>query len=185
MSKSVAAGLLALVLLATYSNHFQNSFHFDDAHTIVNNAAIQELRNIPRFFADARSFSALPSNQSYRPIISTLLAIDYKVGGLNPFWFHLSIFSLFVTLVMLLASLIAGARDAHNYLITQPYVALLYFKTFFWPSNLSADYDLNPFTSTSDPRFWLGIVFLALLLSISIFAARTARIRVIGFGVLW
>ena len=29
---------------------------------------------------------------------------------------------------------IAGAANAHNYLITQPYVALLYLKTFFWPS---------------------------------------------------
>src|SRR5947209_15249480 len=89
----LGGAVLLLVLLAAYANHFRNSFHFDDAHTIVNNAAIQELRNIPRFFTDARSFSALPSNQSYRPIVSTLFAIDYKVRGLNPFWFHLSIFS--------------------------------------------------------------------------------------------
>src|SRR5438270_12168141 len=99
MSKSVATGLLALVLLATYSNHFRNSFHFDDAHTIVNNAAIRELKNIPLFFKDARTFSSLPSNQSYRQLVSTLFAIVYKLGRLNPFWFHLSIFALFVALV--------------------------------------------------------------------------------------
>jgi len=40
----------------------------------------------------------------------------------------------------------AGAANAHNYLITQPYVALLYFKTFFWPTGISADYDLKPFS---------------------------------------
>ena len=57
---------------------------------------------------------------------------------------------------------IAGAANAHNYLITQPYVALLYFKTFFWPSGLSADYDLNPFTTTDDPRFWAGLAFAVL-----------------------
>jgi hypothetical protein len=45
-------------------------------------------------------------------------------------------------------SWMAGAANAHNYLVTQPYVALLYFKTFFWPSGLSADYDLNPFVTT-------------------------------------
>src|ERR1043166_3881766 len=103
MPKSVAPVLVALVLVAAYANHFHNSFHFDDAHTIVNNAAIRELGNIPRFFTDATTFSALPSNQSYRPLVSTLLAIDYRIGGLNPFWFHLSIFALFVALVFLIA----------------------------------------------------------------------------------
>src|ERR1041385_6208178 len=102
MSKRVAAGLLALILVATYANHFHNSFHFDDAHTIVNNAAIQSLRNIPRFFTDATTFSSLPSNQSYRPLVSTLLAIDYVIGGMKPFCFHLSIFALFFVLVLLL-----------------------------------------------------------------------------------
>src|SRR5256886_12041584 len=111
MFKSVAAGLLALILLAAYSNHFQNSFHFDDAHTIVNNAAICEIKNIPVFFRDARSFSSLPSNQSYRPLVSTLLAIDYAVGGLNPLAYHLSIFALFVALVLLLAFIIYRLID--------------------------------------------------------------------------
>src|SRR3954467_4745072 len=91
-------------ITAVYANHFHNGFHFDDAHTIENNAAIRELRNIPRFFSDATTFSALPSNQSYRPLVSTLLAIDYSLGGgMRPFWFHLSIFALFVLLVGLLA----------------------------------------------------------------------------------
>src|SRR5689334_22945793 len=103
MLKSVAASVLALILLAAYANHCQNSFHFDDAHTIVNNAAIRELGNIPRFFNDATTFSSLPSNQSYRPVVSTLFAIDYKLGALNPIWFHLSIFTLFLGLVLLLA----------------------------------------------------------------------------------
>src|SRR5713101_210568 len=104
-----ALGTVALfmALLAAYSNHFQNSFHFDDAHTIVNNASIRELRNIPLFFRDATTFSALPSNQSYRPLVSTLLALDYKFGGgVQPFWFHLSIFALYVALTLLLAFVI-------------------------------------------------------------------------------
>src|SRR6185437_8094213 len=105
MSKRVAAGLLALILLAAYANHFQNSFHFDDAHTIINNAAIQSLKNIPAFFRDATTFSSLPSNQSYRPLVSTLFAINYRLGGLNPLAFHGSIFALFIALVLLIAFL--------------------------------------------------------------------------------
>jgi hypothetical protein len=319
--------LLLVALLAAYANHFHNSFHFDDAHTIETNAAIRELRNIPLFFRDATTFSSLPSNQSYRPLVSTLFAVDYRLGGLHPLWFHLSIFALFVALTLLLAfvihrllddaassarnswialaaaawyglhpanadtinyiiasaevistlgviasfavyfafprlrryhlyvlpaaiailakppaaifaalfaiysllfppddarltearlqgralayfaetipsfvicgatllfvqhmtphSWIAGAANVHNYLITQPYVALLYLKTFFWPSGLSADYDLNPFMTAGDPRFWSGFAFIAVLATMSIFAARFNKTRMISFGLLW
>jgi Flp pilus assembly protein TadD len=317
-----SGAFLLAVLLAAYANHFHNSFHFDDAHTILTNAAIQDLRNIPQFFRDATTFSSLPSNQSYRPLVSTLLAIDYRLGGMQPFWFHLSIFALFVALTLLLAFVIqrllvntapapasgwiaiaaaawyglhpanadtinyivsssevistlgvvasfavylgfpnlrryylyvlpaavailakppaaifavlfaiykslfpqknarltetrlqhvseiivpflicgamllflqhmtphawvAGAANARNYLITQPYVALLYLKTFFWPSGLSVDDDLNPFTTTDDPRFWAGFAFIVLFIVIAIAVSVFKKTRVIGFGLLW
>ncbi|HEY2680653.1 MAG TPA: tetratricopeptide repeat protein [Candidatus Udaeobacter sp.] len=320
---AIGCSLLVLALLAAYSNHFRNSFHFDDAHTIETNASIRELRNIPLFFLDATTFSSLPSNQSYRPLVSTLLTIDYSLGhGLRPFWFHLSIFALLAALTLLLAFVIyrllnhagssarniwialaaaacyglhpanadtvnyiisssevistlgviasfagyfgfpylrryyvyvlpaaiailakptaaifpvlfaiysllflekntrlagtrlqrvaeiivpflicgamllfvqhmtphtwiAGAANTHNYLITEPYVALLYLKTFFWPSGLSADYDLNPFPTTDDPRFWAGFAFVALFVTAAIAAAVFKKTRVIGFGLLW
>ncbi len=265
-------------------------------------------------------FSSLPSNQSYRPLVSTLLAIDYRLGGLQPFSFHLSIFVLFVALTLLVAfvihrllersatpsangwialaaaawyglhpanadtvnyiiassevistlgviasfavyfafprlrksflyvlpagiailakptaaifpvlftlyrllfpdekitrrafawlaevippflicgamlllvqhmtphSWIAGAAKARNYLITQPYVTLLYFKTFFWPSGLSADYDLNPLATTDNPRFWAGFAFSVLFIAVAVAVSVLKKTRVIGFGLLW
>src|SRR3984893_9596505 len=333
----LGGALLLIAILAAYANHFHNSFHFDDAHTIENNASIRELRNIPQFFRDATTFSSLPSNQSYRPPVSTLLAIDYRLGGgLQPFWFHLSIFALFAALTLLLAfvvhrmldqaasstrnrwialiavawyglhpanadtvnyiiasselvstlgviasfavyfafprlrrsclyivpaaiailakptaaifavlfaiycllfpdetirgrtrlrsprrptawqaearlqrigeiigpflicaamlllvqhmtphSWIAGAANKRNYLLTQPYVALLYLKTFFWPAGLSADYDLNPFATTDDPRFWTGFAFLVLFVTAAIATAVFKNTSVIGFCLLW
>jgi protein O-mannosyl-transferase len=325
--KSIAVlggALLLLAILVAYANHFHNSFHIDDRHTIMSNASIRELRNIPLFFRDATTFSALPSNQSYRPLVSTLLAIDYRLAhGLEPFWFHLSIFALFIALTLLLASVIhhllerdaasssnrwialgaaawyalhpanadtinyiiasadvisalgviasfavyfaiprlrryylyvlpaaiailakppaaifavlfavfcllfpdpavagrrprarawfeeviasfvicgalvrfvqymtppswmAGAVNAHNYLITQPYVALLYFKTFFWPAGLSADYDLHPFVTTGDARFWIGFAFAVVISAAAIVAAVFKKTRMMGFGLLW
>ena len=325
--KSIAvlgSALLLLAILAAYANHFHNSFHIDDRHAIMSNASIRELRNIPLFFRDATTFSALPSNQSYRPLVSTLLAIDYRLAhGLEPFWFHLSIFVLFIALTLFLASVIyhllerdtaqsanrwialaaaawyalhpanadtinyiiasadvisalgviasfavyftiprlrryylyvlpaaiailakppaaifaalfavfcllfpdpavagrrprarawfvevvppfvicgalvrfvqymtppswmAGAANAHNYLITQPYVALLYFKTFFWPTGLSADYDLHPFITTGDARFWIGFAFAVVISAAAIVAAVFKKTRMIGFGLLW
>jgi hypothetical protein len=62
-----ALGLFALLLLA-YANHFENGFHFDDTHAIVDNTALRSVRNVPRYFVDATTFSVLPLNQSYRPV---------------------------------------------------------------------------------------------------------------------
>ena len=77
----------------TYWNHFHNRFHFDDIHAIVNNAYIRDLRNIPRFFTDGSTLTVQPANQAYRPLLTTSLAIDYRLaGGLNPFYFQLSTF---------------------------------------------------------------------------------------------
>ncbi|NUN15149.1 MAG: hypothetical protein HUU55_16090, partial [Myxococcales bacterium] len=97
-------GVLLAVVLAVYANHFDNSFHFDDWHTIEDNQMIRSLDNIPRFFTDARTFSTLPTNQGYRPLLSASLAIDYWLaGGLHPFFFHLTSFLWFITqLVMML-----------------------------------------------------------------------------------
>ena len=120
----LAGSVLVLAILAAYSNHFHNSFHFDNAHTIVNNAAIRELRNIPVFFRDATTFSALPSNQSYRPLVSTLLAIDYRLGGLQPFWFHLSIFALFIVLVLMLVLVLRHLIEQTAPSTANPFTAL-------------------------------------------------------------
>jgi hypothetical protein len=322
---SLGGALLLLAILATYANHFHNSFHFDDWHTIVNNTSIRDLRNVPLFFRDGTTFSAVPGNQSYRPLVSTLLAIDYRLAqGPKPFWFHLSIFALFIALTLLLAFVIyhlldernasssanrwialvsaacyalhpanadtinyiiassdvisalgvilsfavyfaiprarrnyfyvlpaaiailakptaaifpvlfavfrllfpdpavagrrprapgrleevappfvicgalllfvqhmtprswtPGAVNAYNYLITQPYVALLYFKTFFWPTGISAVYDLNPFVTTADTRFWIGLAFAVFISAAAIVTAIWKKTRMIGFGLLW
>lgn len=90
-----AAALLAVGV--TYSNHFRNDFHFDDAHTIQNNLFIRDLRNVPQFFTTPATFSSLPANQSYRPLLTTTLALDYRLGGgLKPLMFHVTSFLLFL-----------------------------------------------------------------------------------------
>src|SRR5690349_5226040 len=75
------AGAALLAVLAAYANHFGNQFHFDDFHTVTGNPAIRSLRAVPRFFTDARTFSILPSHQSYRPLVTASLALDYWIGG--------------------------------------------------------------------------------------------------------
>lgn len=99
-----AAAVLAICL--AYANSFHNGFHFDDFHSVVDNPAIRSLKNVPRFFSDATSFSVLPANRTYRPIVSTSLALDYAMGhGYAPFWFHLTTFLIFIALFFLLERL--------------------------------------------------------------------------------
>jgi uncharacterized protein (TIGR02996 family) len=94
---------ILLAICFAYANSFQNEFHFDDFHTVVDNPAIRSLHNVPRFFTDATTFSVLPANRTYRPVVSTSLAIDYALGrGYVPFWFHFTTFALFLGLVLLL-----------------------------------------------------------------------------------
>lgn len=313
--------LLAAVTLA-YANHFNNGFHFDDFHTIVNNGFIRSLSNIPRFFLDGTTFSSLPTNQSYRPLVSTTLAIDYFLGGGRRFFFHLSTFLVFLgqglvmfklfmalfdrteakpvnryvalvavawyllhpanaetvnyviarsdvlsTVFILLALVMySGRRDGWrghlylvplvlgclakpigvifapllllylylfenrgetrrarlvaalkrsapafaacilllefikamdpptwraggssflHYLITQPYVLLHYFTTFFAPLSLSADTDWAPLASPGDPRFLFGILFVVALVAAAALSARARRLRPIAFGLFW
>jgi tetratricopeptide (TPR) repeat protein len=97
----------------TYANHFQNSFHFDDFFTITDNSSVRDLRNVPRFFADAQTFSVNARTQTYRPLVSTSLALDYRLGnGYNVFWFHFSTFSAFLVLLVSLYALFGAILSA-------------------------------------------------------------------------
>src|SRR6202167_3697392 len=108
-----AACLAALAIFVTYSNHFHNSFHFDDSHAVIDNVYIRDLHNIPRFFTDATTFSSLPANQTWRPIVSLSLALDYKLAhGANPLWFHISTFFWFLVQLALMYLLYRYIMDA-------------------------------------------------------------------------
>lgn len=91
-----AAGLL-------YAGSLGNAFHFDDFHTAIDNPAIRTPVSLRRVATDATAFSVLPANQTYRPLVTASLALDYALGhGYAPFWFHLSTLLWFLLLIALL-----------------------------------------------------------------------------------
>ncbi|MCK8523953.1 hypothetical protein M0D21_20415 [Aquimarina sp. D1M17] len=109
--------LVLIAILATtffvYLNHFDNPFFFDDYHTINENESIRSLNNWTEFFTNADTFSSLPANRSYRPIITLKNAIDYSLaGGLNPKYYHYHIFLWFVVLIILMFYLIKHLYDS-------------------------------------------------------------------------
>jgi tetratricopeptide (TPR) repeat protein len=114
--------LLLAAILITYSNHWYNEFHFDDTHTVQYNVYIKQLSNIPLFYKDPKTFSNLPTHCSYRPLVSTTLAIDYYLGhGLDTFYFHLDTFILFllqgVLMFFMFAKMLKGIckQPVHQY----------------------------------------------------------------------
>src|ERR1700690_68635 len=308
--------LLLAAVVAAYSNHFENSFHFDDLHSITENPAIRNLRNVPRFFSDVQLSSVLPANRTYRPVTSASLALDYWIGGGDKaFYFHLSTFVWFTVLLGLvflmflkamdvtdphpsngwtallgtacyglhpvsaetvnyivqradlystlgvvagvvvwawrpawrnkgiylvppLAGVLAkapaaifplvlvawvilveedarkwrtqiaiafvvfagallvlraktpptfnpGASSSYRYWITQPFVALHYFRSFFLPTGLTADTDLSPLTGALSDGAVIGFAFVCGLAYAAVRAARRPVTRPIAFGIAW
>ncbi|MFP5213020.1 MAG: tetratricopeptide repeat protein, partial [Acidobacteriota bacterium] len=97
------AALAVLFVFMAYSNHFHNAFHFDDGHTIETNLNIRDIGNIPSFFLDGSKFSSLPANQAYRPLLTTLNAIEYRIGGGSTLPFHIVSFGMYLILCGLVA----------------------------------------------------------------------------------
>jgi tetratricopeptide (TPR) repeat protein len=122
----VACLAAVAVVLAAYANSLDNAFQFDDSHVVEENLFIRNLANVPRFFTDATTFSALPANSTYRPLVTTSLAIDYRLGGgLEPRQFHVSQIAM---LVMLGAMLVGVFSRTFNRVRPDPwnrYAALL------------------------------------------------------------
>ncbi|MCA6364700.1 MAG: tetratricopeptide repeat protein [Bacteroidetes bacterium] len=99
-----AATVVLLLTFFAYSQHFNNPFQFDDSHTIEYNMSIRDMSNLPSFFTDAATFSTNPANRAWRPGVTTLNALNTAMSGgvPKPFWFHVTIFSGFILLGVLI-----------------------------------------------------------------------------------
>jgi tetratricopeptide (TPR) repeat protein len=110
---AAAVGALLAVVTLTYLNHFHNSFHFDDYHTIVANPYIRDLHNLGLFFRDARTVDSLPASQTYRPLNAVSFAVDYWLGhGLHPLWFQISTFIWYLGQLTLMVFVFRRVFDA-------------------------------------------------------------------------
>lgn len=110
---AAACAAALVMLLAAYSNSLQNQFHFDDSHVVSENLYIRNIANLPRFFRDAATFSSVPSNSTYRPLVTATLALDYWIGGgLEPRQFHLTQLALLVLLAVMVFLLFCRLLDA-------------------------------------------------------------------------
>jgi tetratricopeptide (TPR) repeat protein len=87
----VAVGLLLVAaVFLVYGNALGNGFVIDDRAFVEQNPIIRDLANVPRMFTSGFWESTSASVRAlYRPIVSVSYALNYAVGGLDPFGYHL------------------------------------------------------------------------------------------------
>ena len=94
----------------------------------------------------------------------------------------------FISLVMKMVSVqpwsLYGTSRFH-YLITQPFVILYYFVTFFFPFNLSADTDWKAITYVFDFRVIVGTLFILTMLIVAYRTSKRKETRPVSFGIVW
>src|SRR3972149_8381510 len=88
--KLVILTFFILLSLGVYFNSLRNDFHYDDLHHIQENFYIRDIKNIPLFFTEPRTFSTLSGMaHHYRPLVMVSYAVNYYFGKLNPMGYHL------------------------------------------------------------------------------------------------
>lgn len=63
-----------LLGFVSHLNSLGGSFHYDDAHSIVENPHVRSLENIPAYFVDPATFSSERTMAMYRPAVQTTYA---------------------------------------------------------------------------------------------------------------
>lgn len=72
-----------------------------------------------------------------------------------------------------------------DYLVTQPFVIVQYFKTFFFPTELSADADWRTLETVYDIRLLMGILFITGMIWLAFQLSRKQIFRPVSFGIFW
>jgi tetratricopeptide (TPR) repeat protein len=80
---------------------------------------------------------------------------------------------------------VPGAASRTQYWLTQPMVALHYFKSFFLPTELTADTDRPLAANLFSEPVVIGVAFLCAVLLAVRYTIRTHKLRPVAFGLLW
>lgn len=128
--------ILTLLILLAYANSFQNAFQYDDFHVITKNPSIKDLGNLKDFFLNPQMGSGLFKETSgYRPLLMASFALNYAIGGLDVFGYHLLNFFLhvlcsflvfFITLFFLRITYGGKELNPTRYQLTAFFAALIF-----------------------------------------------------------
>ena len=194
MSRWRARAALVLACLVAYANAPMGAFHYDDQHAIVQNPFIRSLANVPKFFADPSTFSAVAQNQQYRPLLLVSYALGAQLFGVRPAVFIFGNLLIHIANVLLFAVLFARVRKRLGHRQEGAFDSVAFFGALIfavhpllsecinYPSarseSLSALFMLAAlvcFTDRSSSRTWLGSALAAATLAFAaMFVKMTA-----------
>jgi Flp pilus assembly protein TadD len=82
--------IISGLVFAAYSSTLNSGFVYDDVPLIIENPLIRNLTNLPRMFTlGLWELSSLRGKSYYRPLLTLSLAVNYALGGFDPFGYHL------------------------------------------------------------------------------------------------
>jgi protein O-mannosyl-transferase len=97
-------GALALVGTLIYLNGVATPFLFDDASAVLSNDRIRRLSDVPGVLSPERERPV-----AGRPLVNLSLAINYAIGGLNVYGYHIANIALHVLCGLLLFAVVRRA----------------------------------------------------------------------------
>jgi len=106
MKNKAGWAVFIAAFFAAYAAVFPGDFHYDDYHSIRDNAALTRASNLPRFFGNPAYFSVNPAAAMYRPLLLASYALDYQVFGWRAWGWHLTNLLLHLANALLLWALI-------------------------------------------------------------------------------
>jgi tetratricopeptide (TPR) repeat protein len=118
--------IVAIISFLVYYNSLNNDFVFDDESVVQNNQAIQKLSNIPKFFTAEEGFHKV-IGRYYRPVVSSLYAVDFAIWGMNPFGFHLTNVVIHVIASLLLLLILMKLFGSYKYGLLSALIGALIF----------------------------------------------------------
>ena len=125
LTRTRIALLCAAAALAVSLPTLRNGFAIDDIYVFVDQPAAHSLRNIPQFFAGGWGMGTTNTQERalntryYRPVPTTLGALEYTLFGLRPAGYHLAsalLHAATATLVALLLWQLTGGAIATTFL---------------------------------------------------------------------
>ena len=122
-----SAHLIRIILIASltfiaYSNSFNSAFHFDDYSSIIAHPYIKSIHNIPYFFY----YNGSPLTN--RPVTMATFALNFGIGGLDPFSYHVvNFFIHLVNAILVYILLLLTLRNRINEYMNVSLLASLMF----------------------------------------------------------
>ncbi len=111
-SKTNKIILIIFIGFILYGNTFTNELFWDDYDIVVNNQYIRSWQYFPHYFTDNLLAGSEIINNYWRPLQLILVSLDYHLGQLNPFVYHLQnlFWHILATILLMMFMEVVGTK---------------------------------------------------------------------------